>query len=176
MLGASLQKSQFSEVPGTLRQGPWGPGEFETENFFKKFDGLHQMLPMTPFAVFKKSRFSEVSGTLRQGPWGPSEVETEFFFKISDPICHPLPRFKKVGFRRSRGPFSGVPGDPVRSKWKKNLKICNGLAQTLPMTPLLLHLNGINKNLEIPRPPQNFRKFSEIPGNIESPEDAVAVD
>ena len=46
----------------------------------------------------------------------------------------------------------------------------------LPMTPLSLNLNGKNKNLEIPRSPGNFPKFPEISRNIESPEDAFAVD
>ena len=194
--------------------------------FIRRF--LWQTPHTPPFAAFQKSRFWEVLassgslGTLRQGPWGPGEVETEFFSKFSTglirrflwhPTCHLLLRFKKVGFPRSRGPFVGVPGDPVSSKqiflskfstgsirrfqwyptchlllrFKKvgfrrsrgpfvGVKIFDELDQTLPMTPLLLKLNGINKNLEIPISPQisgNFRKFSEIPGNFESP---VAVD
>ena len=80
---------------------------------------------MPPFAVFQKSWFREVSGTLRRGPWGPGEVETEFFFKIFDghdqtlpmtPHMPPFASLNKVGFRMSREPFVGVPGDPVRSK------------------------------------------------------------
>ena len=89
---------------------------------------------MPPFTAFQKSQFSEVSGTLWQGPWGPGEVEMAKFFQI-----------------------------------------LNGLDQTLPMTPLLLHLNGRNKNLEIWAIPRNSRKFPEISRNIESPEDAFAV-
>ena len=88
----------------------------------------------------------------------------------------PFAAFQKSRFSEVSGTLQRCPWGPSEVEMEKNLKICNGLAQTLPMTPLLLHLNGINKNLEIPRPPQNFRKFSEIPGNIESPEDAVAVD
>ena len=45
---ASFQKSQFSEVSGTLREGPWGPGEVEMTKFFKILNGLDQTLPMIP--------------------------------------------------------------------------------------------------------------------------------
>ena len=48
---AAFQKSQFSEVSGTLRRGPRGPDEVETEKNFKIFDGLHQALPMTPLLL-----------------------------------------------------------------------------------------------------------------------------
>ena len=99
---ASFQKSVFrglwdnlSGSLGTLRQGPWGPGEVEPDFFVKIFNGLDQTLPMIPhmppFASFQKSRFSEVSGTLCRGPWGPGEVETEFFFKIFDGLDQTLP-------------------------------------------------------------------------------------
>ena len=45
---AAFQKSRFLEVSGTLCRGPWGPGEVETEIFFKICDRLDQTLPMTP--------------------------------------------------------------------------------------------------------------------------------
>ena len=44
----AFQKSQFSEVSGTLREGPWGPGEVEMTKFFKILNGLDQTLPMIP--------------------------------------------------------------------------------------------------------------------------------
>ena len=59
---AVFKKSRFSEVSGTLRRGPWGPSEVETEFFFKIFDGLHQTL--------QKSQFSEVSGDPSAGTLG----------------------------------------------------------------------------------------------------------
>ena len=43
--------SRFSEVSGTLRQGPWGPGEVETEKNLKILNGLDLMLPMTPLSL-----------------------------------------------------------------------------------------------------------------------------
>ena len=80
-----VSKSRFSDVSGTLHQGPWGPGEVQTIFFFKIFDWLDQTLPMTPhtspFAAFQRSQFWEVLGTFRRGPWRPGEVETEFFFQ-----------------------------------------------------------------------------------------------
>ena len=80
-----VSKSRFSDVSGTLHQGPWGPGEVQTIFFFKIFDWLDQTLPMTPhtppFAAFQRSRFWEVLGTFRRGPLRPGEVETEFFFQ-----------------------------------------------------------------------------------------------
>ena len=61
---------------------------------------------------------------------------------------------------------------PVRwslNSWAAQANHGRPIAQ---ITPLLLLLNGINKNLEIPRSPHisgNFRKFPVIPINIESP-------
>ena len=108
-----------------------------------------------------------------------------FFFKIYDGLDQTLPMTPHTppfaAFQRSR--FWEVSGTFRRGPWRPGeveteffFKIFDRLDQTLPMTPLLLVLNGINKNLEIPGSPQisgNFRKFSEIPGNFESP---VAVD
>ena len=71
---ASFEKSRFSEVWGTLRRGPWGPGEVKIEIFFKILDGLEQTLQatphMAPFASFEKSRFSEVPGDPSAGSLG----------------------------------------------------------------------------------------------------------
>ena len=58
---ASFEKSRFWEAPGTLRRGPWGPGEVETEKFLKILNGLEQTLQatphMAPLTSFEKSRF-----------------------------------------------------------------------------------------------------------------------
>ena len=91
----AFQKSRFSEVSGTLRQGPWGPSEVEMTKVFQILTWLDQTLQATPhmppFTAFQKSRFSEVSGTLRQGPWGPGEVETAKFFQILNGLDQTLP-------------------------------------------------------------------------------------
>ena len=87
----------------------------------------------------------------------------------------PFAAFQKSRFSEVSGTLQRGPWGPSEVEMEQNLKICNGLAQTLPMTPLLLHLNGRNKNLEIWAIPRNSRKFPEISRNIESPEDAFAV-
>ena len=145
-----LEKVGFRRSRGTLRRGPWGPGEVEMEFFFKILDGLDQTPLGTPhmpaLASFEKIRFSEVWGTLWQGPWGPDEVKTEFFFSKfltglsrlfwGHPTCQLWLRLKKVGFRRSRGPFGGVPGDQVRSKWKNASKFLTGLTIRFKRHPI----------------------------------------
>ena len=50
------------------------------------------------------------------------------------PHMPPFASLNKVGFRMSREPFVGVPGDPVRSK-RIFFKIFDELDQMLPMTP-----------------------------------------
>ena len=45
---ALFGKSGYSEVLGTLRQGPWGPGEVKIEIFFKILDDLEHTLPTMP--------------------------------------------------------------------------------------------------------------------------------
>ena len=71
---AWFEKSRFSEVWGTLWQGPWGPVEVEMEFFFKILDGLEQMLLGTPhmpaFASFEKSRFLGGLGDPSMGSLG----------------------------------------------------------------------------------------------------------
>ena len=83
----------------------------------------------------------------------------------------PFAAFLKSWFWEVSGTLCRGPWGPSEVETEFFSKIFNGLDQTLPMTPLLLKLNGIDKNLEIPISPQisgNFRKFSEIPGNFES--------
>ena len=70
------------------------------------------------------------------------------------PTCHLLLRFKKVGFQRSRGPFGGVPEDPVRSKRNFFFKIFDGLHQMLPMTPHMPPFDSFKKS-----------RFSEVSGD-----------
>ena len=61
----------------------------------------------------------------------------------------PFAAFQKGWFSEVLKTLQRGPWGPSEVEMERNLKICNGLAQTLPMTPLLLHLNGKNKNLEI---------------------------
>ena len=73
--------------------------------------------------------------------------------------------FEKSWFSEVHGTLWQVPWGPGEVEMKKNLKTLDGLDNTLPMTPHLLHLDEKNKFLEIsriPRPPRNFPKFPEI--------------
>ena len=63
---ASFEKSRFSEAPGTLRRGPWGPSEVKTEKYLKILGGLEQTLPMMPHLLYldSKNKFLKILAVL----------------------------------------------------------------------------------------------------------------
>ena len=72
---ASFEKSRFSEAPGTLRRGPWGPSEVKTEKYLKILGGLEQTLPMMPHLLYldSKNKFLKILAVL-----GPPEISRNF--------------------------------------------------------------------------------------------------
>ena len=111
-----LRKVGFRGSLGTLRRGPWAPGDVKIDFFFKILNGLEKTLQatphMAPFASFEKSRFSGALGTLRRGPWGPGEVKIGFFFKILNRLEQTLPTMPHLLYLDSKNKFLKILRPP----------------------------------------------------------------